>query len=158
MPVAQALRNMLGRYWGTQGKLGRAFAASFTLLISGCAHLHHVQVADIDSSQGELEPFEVKVNATGVSVSDSAAVAKAMTTDSRTEKNLDTAEQIIALTQMGPKTGDPTFSDDWADEAAHKVLARCPTGRITGLSARRETMDYPVISGEIVTIKGYCIL
>ena len=73
-------------------------------------------------------------------------------------QHVDTAEAIIALTQMGPKTGDPTFSDDWADDAAQKVLLRCPTGRITGLTALRETMDYPVISGEIVTIKGYCIL
>lgn len=120
--------------------------------------MHHVQIADIDSTRGELQAFEVKVNATGVSVSDGAAVAKAMTTDAHTRKNVDTAEAILAMTQMGPKTGDPTFSDDWADAAAEKVLARCPTGRVTGLTARRETMDYPVISGEIVTIKGYCIL
>jgi hypothetical protein len=124
----------------------------------GCARAHHIQVSDVDSSQGELQPFEVKVNATGVSVSDSAAVARAMSSDRETRKQVDTLESIIALTQMGPKTGDPTFSDDWADEAAGKVLARCPTGQVTGVTTRRETMDYPVISGEIVTIKGYCIL
>ena len=119
--------------------------------------MHQLQVSDIDSTQGTLEPFEVKLNATGVSVSDSAALAKAVASDKQTRKNVDTAEQIIALTQMGPKTGDPTFSDDWGDAAAEKVLERCPSGHVTGLTARRETMDYPVISGEIVTIKGYCI-
>lgn len=124
----------------------------------GCATAHQVQVSDIDSSQGELRPFQVQVNATGFSASDAAAVAKSFTSDARTQRDLDTAESIVALTQMGHKTGDPTFSDDWADAAALKVLERCPNGRITGLSARRETMDYPVISGEIVTIRGYCIL
>lgn len=149
---------MTGRFWGSLDRLRRAcLFAGCTLGASGCAHLHQLQVTDIDSSQGELQPFEVKVNATGVSVSDSAELAKAMSNDARTRKNVDTAEAIIALTQMGPKTGDPTFSDDWADDAAQKVLLRCPTGRITGLTARRETMDYPVISGEIITIKGYCI-
>jgi len=131
--------------------------AGVTLLGTGCAHLHQLQIADIDSSGGRLEPFEVSVNATGLSVSDSAEVAKLFATSEHSKKNIDNAEQLIAMTQMGPKTGDPTFSDDWADGAARQVLERCPTGRVTGLSARRETMDYPVISGEIVTIKGYCI-
>lgn len=124
----------------------------------GCATAHQVQVSDIDSSQGRLEPFQVQVSGTGFSASDAAAVAKSLAHDARTQRDLDTAESIVAATQMGPKTGDPTFSDDWADAAALKVLERCPSGRITGLSARRETMDYPVVSGEIVTIRGYCIL
>jgi hypothetical protein len=158
MRVAQSPRTMTGRFWGSRGTGRRVGVLACITLLGGCAHLHQLQIADIDASQGELEPFEVQVNATGVSVSDSAALAKAMTTDSRSKKNIDTAEQIIALTQMGPKTGDPTFSDDWADSAAEKVLARCPSGHVTGMTARRETMDYPVISGEIVTIKGYCIL
>jgi hypothetical protein len=125
--------------------------------LSGCAHLHHEQISDIDSSRGNLQPFEIKLNATGVSVSDGAALAKTMASSKRARRKLDTAESIVAATQMGPQTGDPTFSDDWADDAALKLLARCPSGRVTGLSTRRETMDYPVISGEIVTIKGYCI-
>jgi hypothetical protein len=123
----------------------------------GCATAHQVQLSDIDSSQGRLEPFRVQVSGTGFSASDAAAVAKSFSHDARTQRDLDTAESIVAATQMGPKTGDPTFSDDWADAAALKVLERCPSGRITGLSARRETMDYPVVSGEIVTVRGYCI-
>jgi hypothetical protein len=150
---------MKGRSWGSLGWLRRAcLMTGVTCAVGGCANLHQLEIGDVDSTRGELQPFEVKVNATGVSVSDSAAVAKALTSDAKTRRDLDTAETIVALTQMGPKTGDPTFSDDWADDVATKVLARCPTGRITGLTTRRETMDYPVISGEIVTIKGYCIL
>jgi hypothetical protein len=136
---------------------GRWLVVGVSLLGAGCAHLHQLQIADIDSTQGALQPFEVQVNATGLSVSDSAEVAKLFASSEHSKKNIDNAEQIIAMTQMGPKTGDPTFSDDWADGAAQQVLERCPTGRVTGVTARRETMDYPVISGEIVTIKGYCI-
>jgi hypothetical protein len=136
---------------------GRWLWVGLALLSAGCAHLHQLQIADIDSTGGTLEPFEVSVNATGLSVHDSAEVAKLFAADQHSKNNIDNAEQIIAMTQMGPKTGDPTFSDNWADGAAQQVLERCPTGHVTGLSARRETMDYPVISGEIVTIKGYCI-
>ena len=128
------------------------------LLLGGCATAHNIQIADIDSSQGRLEPFEVQVSATGISASDAAEVGKALSNDAATRRNLDSMESIVAATQMGPKTGDPTLSDDWADDVQLKLLARCPSGRVTGLSTRRETMDYPVISGEIVTIKGYCIL
>ena len=67
-------------------------------------------------------------------------------------------ETVIALTQFGPQTGEPTFSDDWADGMVEQLLHVCPSGQVTGLSARREAMKYPVISGELVTIKGYCIL
>ena len=124
----------------------------------GCAHLHQEQVSDIDSSQGTLQPFDIKVSGTGFSVSDGAEVASMMTNDQHTKDNIKTMRDIVEMTQMGPKTGDPTFNDDWADAVALKLLQRCPTGRITGLNVRRETMDYPVISGEIVTVKGYCIL
>lgn len=134
--------------------LGAALASG----LWGCANAHHVQISDIDSTQGKLEPFELRLNATGISVSDAASVGKALSDSPATRRKVDQLETIIALTQMGPKTGDPTLSDDWADAAAQQLLARCPSGRITGLTTMRETMDYPVISGEIVTIKGYCIL
>lgn len=149
----------MGRFRAYFARAGLVFGLGGSAAsLSGCAHLHHEQISDIDSSAGELQPFEIQVSATGVSVSDSTAIAKAMTSSKRARRKLDTAESILAATQMGPKTGDPTFGDDWADDAAAKLLARCPSGHITGLSTRRETMDYPVISGEIVTIKGYCIL
>jgi hypothetical protein len=131
---------------------------ALALLLGGCATAHRIQISDIDSSQGRLEPFEVQVSATGISASDAAEVGKLFANDARSRRDLDNAESVVAATQMGPKTGDPTLSDDWADDVALKILARCPNGRVTGLSTRRETMDYPVISGEIVTIKGYCIL
>jgi len=137
----------------------RTAASMLVLLGTGCAHMHHVQFSEIDSSRGRLEPFEIQVNDTGVSVHDGAALARAAaSTSASATRAVNTGEAIVALTQMGPTTGEPTFSDDWADQMLAKVLERCPSGQVTGLVARRETMKYPVMSGEIVTIKGYCVL
>jgi hypothetical protein len=151
---------MMGKRWGEW--IGRGGGGLLFGLVAfgavGCAHLHQEELSDIDSSQGALQPFDIKVSGTGFSVSDGAEVASMMATDQRAKDNIKTMRDIIEMTQMGPKTGDPTFNDDWADAVALKLLERCPTGRITGLNVRRETMDYPVISGEIVTVKGYCIL
>jgi len=125
---------------------------------TGCANMYNEQISDIDSTRGRLVPFEVQASSTGVSVHDSAVVAKALAPNQRVRRQAGIAEDIIALTQWGPQTGEPTFDEDWADGLVSQVLARCPSGHVTGLSARREAMKYPVISGEIVTIKGYCIL
>lgn len=140
--------------------LGRRMLAvlPFALLGTGCASMYNEQISDIDSTRGRLVPFEVQASSTGVSVHDGAAVAKAFAPNKQARKEAGLAEDLIALTQWGPTTGEPTFDEDWADGLVSQVLARCPSGHITGLSARRETMKYPVISGEIVTIKGFCIL
>jgi len=124
----------------------------------GCASMHNQQIADIDSTRGALSPFQIQVNATGVSVHDGAAVARTLAPNEASRKQVSWIETILALTQMGPQTGEPTFSDDWADGLVTRILKRCPSGQITGLTTRREAMKYPVISGELVTVKGYCIL
>lgn len=137
--------------------LGLASTVAALVLGTGCASTHHVQFAEIDSTRGKLEPFEIQVSDTGVSVQDGAALAKAAAPNAGMKQGAGSIGLILALTQIGPKTGEPTFSDDWADRMVPKILDRCPSGEVTGLVARRETMKYPVISGEIVTIKGYCI-
>jgi hypothetical protein len=133
-------------------------ALSVAGLCSGCASMYNQQISDIDSTRGALRPFEIQTNATGVNVHDGAAVARTLATDEATRKETSFLETVIALTQFGPQTGEPTFSDDWADGMVDELLRVCPSGQVTGLSARREAMKYPVISGELVTIKGYCIL
>jgi hypothetical protein len=134
--------------------------ASLTLGLAGnagCARLHHYQLGDIDGSQGQLRSFEIQVDETGLDAQEGIRIAKATTTSARTKRELSTAEAVVSLTQVGHKTGDPTFSDDWADGMLAKILAQCPSGQVTGLVALRESADYPVVSGEIVTIRGYCI-
>ncbi|MES1179095.1 MAG: hypothetical protein ABUL62_32575 [Myxococcales bacterium] len=137
----------------------RAACALFAVaLCSGCASMYNQQISDIDSTRGRLRPFEIQTNATGVNVHDGATVARAIASDEATRREASFLETVIALTQFGPQTGEPTFSDDWADGMVDQLLRVCPSGQVTGLSARREAMKYPVISGELVTIKGYCIL
>jgi|RhiMethySRZTD1v2_1073278.scaffolds.fasta_scaffold22738_2 hypothetical protein len=127
------------------------------LLLAGCASLHHYQLGDIDASRGELKPFEIQVDETGLDTQEAMEVGKAFVASDSGKQRMGDAQAIIALFQFGYVTGDPTFDDDWADGLLAKVLDRCPSGRITGLSVVRESMDYPVVSGEIVTLKGYCI-
>ena len=58
---------------------------------------------------------------------------------------------------MGPRTGARVFSDSYMDKITEEVYKKCPSGNITGLTSTRETARYPVITGEIAKITGYCI-
>jgi hypothetical protein len=119
--------------------------------------MHHYEIGEIDGTQGKLRPFEVRVDETGFDAQEALEVAKLTTRSPQTRERLNTAQAIVALTQVGPSTGEPTFSEDWADGMLTEVLDRCPSGRVTGLTVVRESADYPVVSGEVVTVKGYCI-
>ena len=141
-------------------ELGKRALGLVPLVLSGtsCANMYNEQISDIDSTRGQLVPFEVQASSTGLSVHDGAVVMKGLAQNQHVREQVGLAEDIIALTQWGPQTGEPTFDEDWADGLVSQVLARCPSGHVTGVSARREAMKYPVISGEMVTVKGFCIL
>jgi hypothetical protein len=138
----------------------RRFTRALTLLAipfgTACASLHHYEVSDIDSTEGKLTPFELQVDETGINVHEAIGIAKTVAGD-QGKKRLGTLDSAIALFQVGPSTGNPTFNETWADGVIPALRERCPTGHITGVSTVRETNRYPVVSGEIVTIKGYCI-
>jgi hypothetical protein len=125
-------------------------------LTSACASLHSYQVDDIDSSEGALTPFEVKVDDTGINVHQAFEIGKALS-DEKSAKRLNTAEDVVALFQVGPSTGNPTLNDTWADGLVAAIRDQCASGRVTGVTTVRETNHYPVVSGEIVAIRGYCI-
>lgn len=116
-------------------------------LCSSCASLHSYQVDDIDSSSGALTPFEVQVDETGFDIHQGMEIGKALV-DRRSAKRLNTAEGVIALFQVGPSTGNPTFRDTWADGLVAAIRERCESGRVTGLTTVRESNHYPVVSGE----------
>ena len=127
-------------------------------MIQGCAVLHHAQMSDIDNRPGySLRPFDVMVSEVGVDLDEAKHAAQAMSSNRETKKAMDTIHSIVSLFQQGPRTGNPVFSDSYAKNLVSKLYEVCPSGRLTGITSIRETRKYPVISGEIVKIKGYCM-
>jgi hypothetical protein len=130
-----------------------------SMLATGCAWLHHAQVGEVDATSSmALRPFELKVSETGVSFDEAGKVMKALNGSKVGRKDIDDAMAIIQLFQQGPRTGNPVFTETYAQNIVHDLYKECPTGKITGLISIRETRKYPVISGEIVKIKGYCAI
>lgn len=122
---------------------------------SGCAVLHKVQVGQIDARDDQkLIPFEIMMSETGVNVEEIGAIARAAQT--KGGDGAGNVAAIIGLFQMGPRTGNPVYSERYAEKLIYALHEKCPTGRITGLMSIRETRKYPVISGEIVKVTGYC--
>lgn len=135
-----------------------AYLITITSILSGCAVMHHTQVGEIDSNVVlKGRKFEVLVSETGVNFKEGAKIGQALTRHKGTQRQLRDAQQILALFQMGPRTGNQVFSDDFADQIVSLVQANCPHGEISGLVSVRESAKYPVVSGEIVKIIGYCL-
>jgi hypothetical protein len=128
-----------------------AFAA---LALGGCATLHRAQLDEIDATRGHLRPFEVHVSETGVSARAIGTIASVAAHSSRPSQ----IASIVALFEFGPKTGEVVFDDKFADAVAEEILAQCPTARVTGLMSLRESTSYYAVSGEYVTVRGFCIV
>lgn len=130
----------------------------FFLAVPSCSVLHHYQVADIDSRAVlKGKRFEVMVNEFGFNLDEAASVAKMFARNQKQQKNVQTVRNIISLFQMGPRTGNTVLRDDFADRLFGRIRDACPKGKIAGITSIRETAKYPVISGEIVKIVGYCL-
>jgi hypothetical protein len=126
-------------------------------LLSSCAVVHHVQVGDIESKRNYVRmPFEMKVSETGIDFQQAGNLTQALAKNQAGNQVKQIAD-IIALFQMGPITGNPIFNEKYADGLAKSIYTKCPSGNITGLVMIRETAKYPVVSGEIMKIKGYCL-
>lgn len=128
------------------------------MMSSGCAVMHSTQLGDIDADTVmSSKPFEIKLAAVGFDAQEAAETAAAIAELSgKSGDTFSTVGDIIALFQMGPKTGKPVFTPKYSDQIIHELRTTCPSGRITGLTMVRETADYPVVSGEIVKVVGYC--
>ena len=120
----------------------------------GCASLHHAQLDEIDAQSGHLRPFEIHVSETGVNTKAVGTVASVALRSSTPSKLAD----VVALFQFGPKTGDVVFDDKFADSVAQQILNECPSARVTGLVSMRESTKYYAVSGEYVTVRGFCIV
>ncbi len=130
----------------------------FLSLFSSCAVLHHVQLGELDNTNPiKLDSFEIKVSETGINLDEAADIAKAISRSKKADESIERVQSIIALFQMGPKTGNPVYDDTYAENVITLIHDECPSGKITGLTTIRETRKYPVISGEIIKVKGFCI-
>jgi hypothetical protein len=136
--------------------ISKIILALLAFAASACAQLHHVQLGDIDQTKGRLRPFDIKVSETGISLDEARAVANVFAS-AADKRNVNDAFQWISFFQMGPSTGNGVFGDKYAEDLVNQLYKRCPSGKITGITAVRESKKYPVISGEIVRITGYCI-
>mgnify|MGYP000125203574 CR=1 FL=1 len=125
-------------------------------LIASCARLDHVQIGDIDQRQGDLVKFSVQVSELGFDAAGVAEIARASTTGS-TSREMQQIRDILALMNMGPRTGNPVYNDTYAQRVLNYVYAECPSGKLTGLTSVREAKGFGPVTGEIVRIDGFCI-
>lgn len=127
------------------------------LFLSGCAVLHSVQVGDIESSsEYSSVPFEIKVSEFGIDLNDVKATSQILMAKGDASKAND-ALTALQYFQMGPHTGAGVYSIAYVDHMETKIRTQCPSGRITGLMSIRETAEYPIVKGEIIKIKGFCL-
>lgn len=126
-------------------------------IASGCAVLHNVQIGEIESSTELVSvPFEIKVSEFGVDLNDVKATGRILM-DKNSSDQANDALSAIQYFQMGPHTGAGVYSIAYVDHLENRVREQCPSGRITGLMSIRETAQYPIVKGEIVKIKGFCL-
>lgn len=135
-----------------------ALFAVVTINFSGCAVLYHVEVSDIDNTQPDkLKPFTILASETGINTREVAGLASVIAKNSQTSEHMRDLAAIIELFQMGPLTGNRVFDDTYAQNMYEIMYEKCPSGKVTGLTTVREMRKYPVVSGEIVKITGFCI-
>ncbi len=120
----------------------------FPIILSSCAVLHHAQLGSIDNAMNSNEistPIDIKISETGVNGEEAALIAQQ-----------NDIALLIALFQFGNRTGNPVYSEKYAEGLIQEIHRQCPHGKIVNLLSVRETRKYPVISGEIVKVIGEC--
>lgn len=125
-------------------------------LLTACARLDHVQIGEIDQSQGSLTPFNVQVSEFGFEAAAAAEIGR-VATKGQASQQFQQIRDILALMNMGPRTGNPVYDDEYANKIMSYIYAECPSGKLTGLASVREAKSFGPVSGEIVRISGYCI-
>ncbi len=133
-------------------------SGALCILIAACARLDHVQISDIDQSQGTLKPISVKVSDTGVDMAGIAGIGSELATNVSTQEYGENIRDLLLLINMGPRTGNPVFSDKYAEQVLQQLYAQCPSGKITGIRSTREANNYGVVSGEIIRLDAFCII
>ncbi len=131
---------------------------SISVYLFSCAQLHHVQLGDVTSHPDFVaKPFDIKLSESGVNIQEAAGTAAAVL-DKKHGDDAKAVAGIIGLFQMGPRTGNPVYVKGYAKNLIQLIYEKCPSGKVTGLMSIRESRKYPIVSGEIVHITGYCLL
>jgi len=126
-------------------------------LFQGCAIVHHVQVGEVRHKKDFVRmPFQLKISETGIDFGEMANISKSLSKN-KAGNSVSSIAEIISLFQTGPRTGKPVYNESYADSLATALYKECPSGDITGLVLVREMNSYPVVSGEIIKINGYCL-
>jgi len=133
-----------------------AFAIAAVGLLTACARLDHVQIGDIDQTQGNLTPFTVQISEFGIEAAAAAEVGR-IATKGQASQQFQEIRDILTLMNMGPRTGNPVYDDSYAEKVMEYMYAECPSGQVTGLTSVREAKGFGPVSGEIIRISGYCI-
>lgn len=123
---------------------------------SGCARLDRVQIGGIDQSRGELVEVEVQLSELGLNLAQVAELGR-LATQGETSQQFKELRDILALINMGPKTGNPVFDDTYAQRLQEYLLVKCPSGRLTSIRSVREAKGFGPVTGEIVGVKADCI-
>lgn len=126
------------------------------IVMSGCARLDHVQIGSIDQTQGDLTPVSVRFSETGFDAAAAAEIGRAASSG-QTADNFEDLRTILALINMGPRTGNPVYDDAYAENLLSYLRNECQSGKITGIRAIREAKSAGPVSGEIVGVDAYCI-
>ena len=116
-----------------------------------------MQNVDGRIQQSSSRRFEFILSQTGIEIAEGAAIISVLAKDAKTQQGAGDAAAIISLFQMGPRTGKPVYSTRFAEELAQKIHLACKSNPITGLTFLRETNKYPVVSGELIKVSGYCL-
>lgn len=123
--------------------------------IPSCAVLHHVQVGDVDNTKSfKKRPFDIKLSETGINIDEAKTIAKSF--GGKSGKTASDAASVYQLFTMGPTTGNMIYDEKFGDNLILAIHEQCPSGRVSGLVSIREMNKYPVVSGEIVHVTGYC--
>lgn len=109
----------------------------------------------MEPSRGDKR-FEFKLSHTGWDVEQAATLVRLTSGSASVRRGAQAVSTAWQLLTFGPKTGEVTFADDYADQTFAYLAAACAPGRLGGFVTIRETAKYPVVSGEIVRVVGYC--
>ncbi len=129
------------------------------LALQGCAfvHRHQIQNVDGDILGPGARRFEFLLSEMGVELAEGAKWVSVLSTNRNTGQAANSVAEAVALFQMGPRTGNPVYRLDFTDKLTQELSKICGGGRVSSLTFLRETNKYPVVSGEIVKVSGYCL-